>query len=100
MLDQLDRLPPGESLDIAQMSPAANYAHMLLCIQQGKDDGIQEWHNHGRNRISTYKKPTKYNFINVTFGEGNYQKVDYERDGNDTGVVEWKFVEVTFGEDD
>lgn len=52
MLFQLDNLPPGYLLNIARMSPAANFAHALLCIQHGKDNAFKEWYNHSRNQIS------------------------------------------------
>jgi len=51
VLYQLDNLPPGLPLDVARMSPAANFAHVLLCIQHGKDNDFAEWFNRGRNHL-------------------------------------------------
>jgi hypothetical protein len=50
-IDELETLPPGYLLDLTQMSPAANLAHILLCIQYGKDAGFYEWFNFCRNTI-------------------------------------------------
>lgn len=56
------------------MSPAANLAHVLLCIQDGKDNDFKEWHNAKR---STLKRCWK-----------GQAASEHDADGDDSGFVE------------